>query len=64
MRESFVLQIVIRVSAFLSVLGWVWGPPVLGKDVVRIRMEVAGSGGDRLSSRAQGNTSSEVWEVA
>lgn len=50
MKESFVLQIVIRVATFMSVLGWVWGTPVNREAAVLIPMENAGFGGDRLSS--------------
>lgn len=46
MKEAFVLQIVIRGSTFMSVLGWVWGTPVHGEAAARIRMEKAGFGGD------------------
>lgn len=50
MKESFVLQIVSRMSTFMSVLGWVWGTPVKGEAAVIIPMEDAGFGGDRLNS--------------
>lgn len=59
MKESFVLQILIRVATFMSVLGWVWGTPVSREAAVLSPMEKAGFGGDRLSSEAQENTSSE-----